>query len=185
MAAVTAALRLSSALIALGLALGACKGDDAALDSGIDGAKKGDQLTDDERQQFCEAADAYGEQVLPDDEFRAGTCTLQAISDALAADGSTDTCDTLRKGCLAADPPMDPEPGEQMCNLGIDWANCQATIAEIEDCYEEYGESFSARMRSFSCSKMAEYADNPPSLEIEPGPDCSIARAECPSVMGS
>jgi len=185
MAAVITAPRLSSALIALGLVLGACKEGDNALDSGIDGAKTGDQLTDDERVQFCEAADAYGEQVLPDADFRTGMCTLQAISDALSADGSTDTCNTLRKGCLAAEPTPEPEPAPgDTCDLGIDWANCMTTIAEIEDCYEEFGESFSARMRSFSCAKMAEYADNPPNLDIEPGPDCSIARAECPSLMG-
>ncbi|MBZ5711404.1 hypothetical protein [Nannocystis pusilla] len=179
----TPAPRLLSALLALGLALGACKDDDTGLDSGIDGAKKGDQLTDDERKQFCEAADAYGERLLPDSESRAGMCTFRAIKDALAADGSPETCDVLRKSCLAGDAP-DPEPGDATCDLGIDWGSCQATIAEIEACYEEFGESYSARVCSFTCAKMAEYADNPPSLDIEAGPDCSIARAECPTVMG-
>ncbi|WAS90260.1 hypothetical protein [Nannocystis punicea] len=177
----TTASRLISTLLVVGLSLGGCKDDDGTLDSGIDGAKKGDELTDDEKAQFCEAADAYGEKVLSDADFAAAMCTLKAIQDALSADGSVDTCNTLRQGCLANQP--DPEP-EGECDLGIDWASCQATIGEIEACYEEFGASFAARLRSFSCSKMAEYAETPPNAEIEAGPDCSIARAECPSVMG-
>ncbi|PCC74443.1 hypothetical protein SAMN02745121_06703 [Nannocystis exedens] len=180
----TTATRLFSTFLGvlpvLGLSLGGCKEDDAALDSGIDGAKQGDELTDAEKDQFCEAADAYGEQVLSDEEFAAAMCTYRAIGEALIADGSVDTCDTLRQNCLANKPETEPEGA---CDLGIDWANCKATIAELEACYEEFGASFAARMRSFSCAKMAEYAETPPSQDVEVGPDCSIARAECPSIM--
>ena len=181
----TTAKRLFSSFLGLlpvlGLSLGGCKDDDATLDSGIDGAKQGDELTDAEKRQFCEAADAYGEKVLSDEEFAAATCTLRAIGEALNADGSVDTCDVLRQNCLANKPETEPE-GD--CDLGIDWSTCQATIAEIEACYQEFSASFAARMRSFSCSKMAEYAETPPTQELEVGPDCSIARAECPTVMG-
>lgn len=168
-------------LPALCLSLGGCKQDDGTLDSGIDGAKQGDELTDAEKKQFCEAADAYGEQVLSDEEFANATCTLKAINDALNADGSVDTCNVLRQSCISNTPEIEPEGA---CDLGIDWSTCQATIAEIEACYQEFSASFAARMRSFSCSKMAEYAETPPNQEIEVGPDCSIARAECPTVMG-
>lgn len=171
-------------LLALGFVLGACKEDDLALDSGVDGAKSADELTVEEQEQFCEAADAYGERVLSDADFRSALCTLQAIDDALAGDGSVDTCDTLRKLCLTEEPAPEPEPGmDDTCSLGIDWGSCMATVAELEACYEEFGESFAARMRSFSCSKMAEYQASPPDQAIESGPDCSLAKAKCPTVM--
>ncbi|MDC0723245.1 hypothetical protein [Nannocystis bainbridge] len=178
----TTASRLFSTLLGLlAVSLGACKEDDTSLDSGIDGAKQGDELTDAEKEQFCEAADAYGKQVFPEADIAAAECTFKAINDALVADGSVDTCDTLRKSCLANLP--ETEPGDT-CSLGVDWSNCQATVNEIEACYEEYGAGYAARMRSFSCAKMAEYATTAPSKTVEVGPDCSIARAECPSVMG-
>lgn len=174
--------RLVVSLFALGLALGACKEDAPTLDSGVDGAKQADQLTTEEQTSLCEASRGYQAQLMPESELRERSCTLLAITSALITDPTAETCDTLRKSCLA-DPPQS-EPGDDTCDLGIDWPNCMATVAEIEACYEEYAQSYTAAMRSMSCAKMAEYAVEAPSTEVELGADCSLAKAKCQSVIG-
>lgn len=175
--------RLVVPLLALGLTLGACKEEAPTLDSGIDGSKQGDQLTPDEQTRLCEASQAYRAQLMSEDELRNASCTLVGITAALLAGGSADACELFRKDCVAN--PPEEMPGEPtMCSLGVDWSNCKATVAEIEACYEENGESYAAVMRSLSCAKIAEYESTPPNTEPELGTDCSLAKAKCATVLG-
>lgn len=172
---------LLPALVLACAALG-CKADEPSIDSGVDGGKQADQLDPTEQAQLCEAATAYGEQVITEAELKRSLCTAQAIAFALLQDGSVETCVLLRDGCL--DAPEETTGGTEMCDLGIDWANCTATVAEIEACYEEYTKQSDAALGSLSCDKMAEYKADPPSSESPPlGEACSRAKAKCPSVI--
>lgn len=165
----------------LGLAASACKDDGPpTLDSGISGTKQGDELTPAEQTQFCEAADAFGDEVFPASEQKAAGCTFTAIFAALTLDGSENTCNVLRDECLAQ--PADPEPAT--CDLGVDWATCMATIDEIEACYEEYTQDYVELMRSLSCAKMAEYKAAAPEMGASLDTACSSAKAKCPTILG-
>lgn len=168
-------------LFALGFALGACKADAPPIDSGIDGSKLGRELSPAEQIQFCEAAQEQARETLPPEEERVAGCTFAAIVGALALDGSQQTCETLRKNCLQRPPPMQATGA---CNLGIDWANCKATIDEIEACREERMGDKAEMMRSLACNKMAEYMVEPPMTELELGDACILAQSKCPTVIG-
>lgn len=178
-------------IFALLLGLPACKADEPSLDSGVAGGKQGSELTPTEQEQFCEAADAFGQELLSEAELKRALCTIQGVAFSLAQSGTVETCVTLRDGCLDA-PDDDPttgdptgDPVEDMCDLGIDWTTCTATVAEIEACYEEYGRTNAALLKSFDCSKMEEYKATPPSQEPPPlGEACSLAQAKCPTVLG-
>lgn len=175
--------RLVVPLFVLGLALGACKEDEPTLDSGVDEAKPADQLTTEEQTSLCEASRGYYAQLMSESERREKSCTFSAILSSLFADGTAETCDTLRRSCLADPPQPDDEDGGS-CTLGVDWANCKATVAELEACYEEYAEGIVAVMRSYSCAKMEAYKTEPPSSDVELGSACSLAKAKCASVLG-
>lgn len=186
------ALALPAALAVVGTS--GCKQDSLSIDSGVEGSKQGDELTPTEQEQLCEAIADYTAQVVTPAELARFLCTVQGIAFSLAGDGSVATCVTLRDGCLDA-PPEDTNGGTsggtsggtggpEMCDNGIDWTNCMATVAEIEACYEEYGQQTKAAFAGVTCDKMPEYKTNPPSQDPLPlGEACSRAKAKCPSVL--
>lgn len=167
-------------MFALGLALGACKAAPSP-DSGVDGDKLADALTPAEQIEVCQAIERHVDEVLPPAEAHRAGCTFAGIVGALAIDSTPMTCETLRKNCLTKRPaPM----AAASCDVGITWSDCEATVAEIEDCREEHTEAYAEVMRGFACNKMEEYKIATPTTDVEIGEACILARAKCPTVLG-
>lgn len=170
-------------LVALACGLSACKDDGPAdLDSGLPEDKVGTDLTPAEQTQLCEARADYAASLLSPAEAKNAACTLEGVLFAVLNGGDQKACETVRDGCLQK---PDETTGGDTCELGVDWTTCEATVTQLEDCYQENSDALVELTRSFSCAKIEEYKANPPKTSPAEGPACSAAEARCPTVLGA
>lgn len=186
-------MRLRRALVPL-LALAcldACKGD-GGIDSGLPPSKPATDLQPDEQTQLCEAVVDYYNERLGEDDFKRFECTAEGIGVSLSTDKTVAACAQARDACLARpddepDPELDPEPEpeDDTCEIGLDWATCNASVDELEACFTEYTDQGANAIGSFSCDRMPEYVKELPMYDdsvLDPGPACQAAQAKCPSL---
>lgn len=173
--------------VALLLGLSACKQEqqDPSIDSGLPADKQATELTPAEQTQYCEAVGDFAASLITPAEAKRAACTFEGILASLAMfDGTVDACVTVRDGCL--DKPDETTGGDgTTCDLGIDWATCMASIAELEACHEENRIAVNDGFTSLDCAKMPEYKAQMPSQDPPPlGEACSLAKAKCATVLG-
>lgn len=181
-ACVTTRSRPLVLLVALACGSFACKDDGPAdLDSGLPEEKVGTELTPTEQTQLCEARADYAASLVSPAEAKSMACTLEGIFFAAFNGGDQKACETVRDGCLQ----KPDKPASGTCDLGVDWTTCAATVAELEDCYQENADASLELTRSLSCAKIEEYKASPPDTSPAAGPACSAAEARCPTVLGT
>ncbi len=158
--------------------LAACEPDrPTQVDSELPQDKTGEQLDEGDQGQLCEAADDYARSLLDEEELRRLTCRQLAVFQSLEVPGSD--CEALYQGCLAE--PVESGEGEAVEDCGFAsgaWDGCTATVGEIEACYTEVLDIGVEYLRSLSCDRLDEYAEELPRPAVSAA--CEAAAPSCP-----
>ncbi len=157
---------------------------DVTFSSGVDGATKISEVTPDQAQSICDASAAAGKEFA--EANKDGLCALAAsFAGAFGAVGGGDPaalCQTALDECKAQ--PLETT-GVSTCNVAVAATGCEATVAEMEDCYNEslsaladiYGE-----LGGKSCTDLTTAStDNTPVVAATPSAACA-ALAKCPGL---
>ncbi len=175
--------RLLSLLTSFGLmlSLGACGDDDAAFDSGLDPTTMASGLSSVQEADLCfDANDYFQSRVSTSDRLRAA-CTMSALDDAT----DPSDCVTRRDACLSelTEVPsgfdFKMECADRDGDMG-DVVGCQATVAQLEQCLTETGDSFANLLSAISCDMAGDpNAEFPEMTEPEV---CQTITAMCPNL---
>ncbi len=167
-------------LLATPLLVGALAcGSNASFSSGVDGTKKASELSDADVTAFCDAAKATALDFAKDN--KAGFCKLSgSLAGALGAIGGDGTaaCEMTVTACEAAD----ATAGASTCTPKID--NCDATIAEIEACYNDSMDALSKTLDEFgsqSCSDLLTKTSSGAAGGDTTPQSCKDLATKCPS----
>jgi len=156
-------------LIVAGLALSAC-GDSGRIDTGLPRSKPLNEITDAEARRACE-------NVVDDLEImltREQDCTLEGL---LRASTEAD-CEAARDECLARPEPDPPAPEDCSMSDASDFADCPATVGELEDCLDARLASNESFLRSLSCADAGGELSYPPLPEA-----CRPIATQCPDLI--
>ena len=163
--------------LALACTLAAC-GDDGPgpVDSGLPAEKSGKDLTEAERETFCEAA----AENLAAQNTKAEQCVLVGLTAAAVIGGTAEDCQLIAKMCRDG---KDEQSGgdEPMCSYDAALPTCDAPIADIEACVTERNEAAGDAIRQASCADLGETPGETPGDPVV-GPACTKIKATCPSV---
>lgn len=155
----------------LACTLAACGGDDVGpVDSGLPAEKSGKELTEAERQTFCEAA----AENLYARNTKAEHCVIVGLGVAAFTNGDAEDCELIAEMCREGD----GEEGEQpACSLDAALPTCDAPVADIEACLTERYEAAAKAIREASCADLGKMG-----TEAVDGPACAKIQSTCPSV---
>lgn len=168
-------MRTPTLVFTLACTLLACGGSDSGgpVDSGLPAERKGSELSDAEARQLCEASAEHLAGQLDNDDYHHFECMFTAIAAAGLGGGSVATCESFYDMCIK----MTYTPKETgPCMLG-DLSGCQATVAELEDCFTERNDATAAAIKAVSCADLDKEPNEPTA-----GPACSKVQASCPGV---
>ncbi len=160
-------MRLGLSFFVLLTALGC--GDDGRISFGVDRSRTLSSVTDAEVRAACER---IGDDVF--DLSRRDSCELEA----LFATATVDDCNAAVDACLA-EPEIPEEPFDCSEETAADFAGCEITVGEFEDCGNDTLDSQESFLRSLSCSDVGT-----PIMEPETPASCRRPYAECPEVFG-
>ena len=167
--------------LVLACTLAACGGDGPGpVDSGLPAEKSGKELTEAERETFCEEAAANLAARNTDAERKNAACVGFGIGFAALAGGTVEECEEFAKMCRdgAGEDEGGNEGGEEpACSLSAALATCDAPVADIEACVTEQNEAAADAIRELSCDDIGKMP-----TESMDGPACAKIQATCPSV---
>ncbi len=167
--------------LVLACSLAACGGDDPGpVDSGLPADKSGKELTEAERETFCEAAAKNLEARVTEAERKNAACVGLGIAFAALGGGTVAECEEFAQMCRdgAGEADGGNEGGEEPdCSLSAALITCDAPTADIEACVTEQNEAAAAGIRDLSCADI----DKMPTESVD-GPACAKIQATCPSV---
>ncbi len=179
-------LGLSMACAAAGCS-GGDGGENESFSSGVTPSKQGEDVTQNEAEQFCMALDDYRTAQTPS---RQTQCRAEGFAAAnlyrlLAPSDKElrDACSEAEQSCL--EEPNDPDDVD--CDVADAPAACTSTIGQIEACVTDKVNQNKARLESLpACSSLtregiAEIADNPPELPAS----CETVRTNCLEVYNA
>ncbi|HSC89697.1 MAG TPA: hypothetical protein VLC09_20585 [Polyangiaceae bacterium] len=131
-------------------------GGSSGVDSGVDGTKKGSEVTEDEAKKVCEATLDYQEsQANKADACRAAGFAMAAFSVATAADDAAvvKACTDAVDACNSAEP---QEPTTDPCAAAGPIAGCDNTVDEVEACLTEKIDAGAAALKDVpDCSELS------------------------------
>ena len=132
---------LVPAALAGALALGGCDDGGGGIDSGVAGNKPLSDLTNGDADKICDAAEEYTDGVLSERAYRRSLCAMLGLAEEDIA-----SCRETQAACesdrLDGGPDLDSLPfaGLQRetatCFEASQLEGCDATVAELESCYE-------------------------------------------------
>lgn len=174
---------LSMACAAVGCSGGDAGGDES-FSSGVSPSKQGEDVTQNEAEQFCMALEDYRVAQTPS---RATLCRADGFGAAnllrLVAPSDKelrDACSEAEQNCL--EEPIDPDDVD--CDLATVPSSCTSTIGQIEACVTDKVNQNNSRLESLpACEALtregiAEIVDNPPALPAS----CETVRTNCAQV---
>ena len=172
---------ITTPCLLLACTLAACGGDGPGpVDSGLPAEKSGKDLTEDERESFCEAAAANLAARNTDAERKNAVCVAIGLAFAGLGGGTVEECEEFAVMCRDGDGEAEGgnEGGEEpACSLAAALATCDAPIADIEACVTEQNEATADAIRELSCANLSATP-----TEAKDGPACAKIQATCPSV---
>lgn len=185
-------LTLTSLTIGFSVALMVGCGGGGGINSGVDQTKTGEELTEEEIAQLCEATADY---VAAEVDVKDGTCRVAGLTQgilAYAISGGEEeemqaACADAYDACLEDDTP--PEQTVTCEETPESYPDCEATVAQYETCIED------------RIQEMKEYADTVPTCDelteddleglgdlLEEGPpgspeSCDVVQETCPALF--
>lgn len=165
----------------LGFGLVGCGG---GINSGVDGSKKGSELTDDEAEKVCVATIEYSADAVS----AADSCKifgLLAYKFAEAANqNALEACEAARDECLDEAEKAPEEPDTRACGL-VDadvLSSCDATVAEVEGCLSALiDRSASALKKIPDCAGLEGYELEDEDEDLPKS--CEVVQKECPIAL--
>lgn len=175
--------------------LAGCGGGGGGVNSGVDGNKKGSDLSEEEIAQVCEAGFDYLEQRI--DVSKTACLTPGYLAAGLAyASGQEDAdiqsaCRNAVENCEEQrDDGGDDEAGDQTCqNTPESLPDCEATVAEYETCVTDVADAYAAYIDSIpTCDELTRdnYQDAIETAQDRPAmpKSCDALGDECPNALG-
>jgi len=158
---------------------------DVTFTSGVDKTKKVSEVTPDEAQTLCENAAAtaqdFAESVKDDLCVFVGAIT-GAFAGGLGGGDPVVLCEAAVADCKSQElEPVDTTD----CNAEAQIANCDATIEEIEACYNDSLEATTtalAAIGSQSCSDLLTGAEPNISVDVSAPASCTALQQKCPGL---
>ena len=131
--------------------------DIGGLNLGRDG-KAVSSLSEADQQAACEDIEAYYESEIPEAEQKRAACTLAGAFAAAFSSPTTDAelqmaCATARDECINSNETSEEE-GEDSCAFDNIPDDCEATIGEVELCYEEQIEQTKQAFAELDCANL-------------------------------
>lgn len=152
---------------------------DVTFTSGVDGAKKVSDVTPDEAQTICDNAEATAREFVEDS--KAGFCAL-AGGVAGVFGGGEAACEVARASCES----QEPEITENTCNADVMAPDCEATIAELEACYNDSLESLQTvfdELGGKSCAELIADSGSGDALgNVGTPASCTALASKCPGL---
>ena len=168
--------RISSVLF-LGLAV-ACGG--TSFSSGVDSSKKVSELDDADATKICEAAEKTATDFAKDN--KEGLCKFSGgiaggLAGAFGQDPAT-ACQMAVDDCLTKD--ATTETGECMPKV----ADCDATVEEMEACYNDTLDAMNELFGEFASKECAELVmdSSESTLNLTAPASCTSLAQKCPSL---
>ena len=165
--------------LVLACTLAACGGDGPGpVDSGLPADKSGKELTEDERQTFCEVATANLAARNTEAELKNFGCVIAGLTFAALAGGTEEECESVAEMCRDGAGEDGNDGGEELkCSLAAALPTCDAPVADIEACITEQNEVAADAIREASCADVGKMP-----TEVTDGPACAKIQSTCPSV---
>lgn len=159
------------------------------IDSGVDGAKTGGELTEDETQDVCVAVLEYADESASVDD-RCAIDGLTAAFTAFATSLGAAPDSELQAACAAAvdecaDDVDDDQDFEFTCGFVDSLGTCTSTVDEIETCYADLIDATLKTVRDLpTCAEITgelllDLAEDPPDTTPEVD-SCSTVAQSCP-----
>lgn len=156
---------------------------DVTFTSGIDGTKKVSDVSMDEAKSICEAASETAEEFF--EANKDGFCAFgAALTGSLGAGfGGGDAvalCEVALAECKSATPTTETTT----CNAEAVAANCSATVAELETCYNDSLDTLSTffgELAGKSCSELTSESTNV-SFDFSNPASCTALAEKCPDL---
>ena len=169
-------------LLMMGTSLSAC--DIGGLNLGRDG-KAVSSLSAEEKKQICEDAEEYYNEEIPPEEQKRAACTLAGVFAAAFSSPMTDeelrsACAMARDECINA-PEMSGGEEDDSCQYENVSDSCEATLGEVEACYEDRIEATKQAFAELDCANltledMEEMTDGDDTPE-----SCKTLEEKCPT----
>lgn len=173
-------------LLMVGTSLSAC--DIGGLNLGRDG-KSVSSLSAEDKKEACEKLDDYYNKEIPPEEQKRAACTFAGIFAAAFAAPMTDAelqmaCAEARDQCIDA-PAMDSGEEEDTCTFDDTPDSCEATIGEVEACYEDLVEATKEAYADLDCATLTlEDMEEMTSGDDTPE-SCKTLEEKCPSTSSN
>lgn len=154
---------------------------DVTFSSGVDGSKKISEVTPAEAQSICDASEAAGKDFA--EANKDGLCAFTASFAAAFGGAGADPvalCQTALDACK--DAPLVTEAST--CNAATAAAGCEATVAELEDCYNDSLKTLSdlfGDLGSKSCTDLTTPDTTTEPTTAAPSAACTSLATKCPS----
>lgn len=167
-------------------ALGACDDGGGGIDSGVTGTKELGELTSDEAEKICDAAQEFGKAVLSERAYARFACATLALQE-----GDVEACRDTQAACekgqldggadLVGAPLFGLQRQAPACFEASDFSGCDATVAALESCYEALIAQRQRQLYLPRCESLA--ASGAPMIdEPPPPPVCATFEAKCPGL---
>lgn len=167
------------------LVLVGCAESRPALDTGVPDGTPVNELTDEDAQQICRAAQELANDVFGPEEQHHVQCTVTAVAYDLADLGM---CDDSYADCIAE--PYDADPADFDCESATApmLESCTATIGEIEACANAQIRVFDDVVSQLDCGLVDDpdrIAEIMAELEGAANPEaCASLPENCPIFFG-
>ena len=173
-------------LVAAVFGLVACDdgGDDSGggggggFNSGVDESKQVSELTDEEANQICRAAEEYGDSLIS----KSQACTFASL--LFSEDEAS--CNQFKAACEDA---PEEEDEEDDCTEGLppELEGCTATVAEMEACQEAVAGQVRSVIAGLSCADAGNAENLGSALNVDPEslPSCQVVKEKCPNAFES
>jgi hypothetical protein len=176
-----------------GLIIGACDSSDGGseIDLGSDD-KVASTLTEAEATAACKKVETQFAEGGDDTAQKHTIClTTGLFAKAFAGDDAS-VCQTAYDECMAAEPGAptggDDEPGDDCDDAAKDLENCNATLGEIEGCFNDLMAAQDAAyegLLALSCNSTQEEIDAlQEDGDLEQPASCKALEDKCPGLMG-
>lgn len=177
----TTTMRCIWGIVALGApAVLACGGGEVS--SGVDGDKKGSELSTDEVKKVCEAIIEYQNKTIEKKDI----CKVYGLTAAQTAYNLNSNDESIQKACRDAvesceSDDVESEDAQRVCSSPGDLSQCTATVEEIETCANERVDATVESYRDLpSCASFTRlyFEQDPDDNEEE-----TVSSAACRSVQ--
>ena len=168
------------ALTALSLVAGAACSSTPTLSSGVDGNKNLSEISTDEKKSLCEALTKTGLDFQ--ESAKEGLCKFGGALAAAFAGGEA-ACDAAVKMCTEAPATVSQTAAD--CEGSVDLSGCNATVEELETCYNEtlgILADFYDELGGQSCGELLSSSGSGPTGTPPAEPEaCKTLKSKCPN----